>query len=110
MAGSRGEEAWAAVSALRIDGSREVFEYAAVWCHADDPLQRARGAAIRHLGPGSSRQPESYPDKSSAIRIIQTRTFALPWPWLGAAYPNDPRSVRGLVKLTMEIAKLCFVA
>jgi HEAT repeat protein len=41
-----GDEAWAAVSALRHDGSREIFEHAAQWCHAADPLRRARAAAI----------------------------------------------------------------
>jgi hypothetical protein len=38
--------AWAAVSALRQDGSREIFEYSAAWCMSDDPLKKARGAAI----------------------------------------------------------------
>jgi hypothetical protein len=41
-----GEDAWAAVSVLRQDGSREIFEHAAAWCRADDPLKRARAAAI----------------------------------------------------------------
>jgi hypothetical protein len=41
-----GEEAWAAVFALRQDGSREIFERAAEWCHSDHPLKRARAAAI----------------------------------------------------------------
>ena len=40
------EEAWAAVSALRRDGSREIFEHAAAWCRSDEPVKRARGAAI----------------------------------------------------------------
>lgn len=40
------EEAWAAVSALRMDGSREIFEKAAGWCHSDHPVKRARGADI----------------------------------------------------------------
>jgi HEAT repeat protein len=40
------EEAWAAVGALRTDGSREIFEYAANWCHADEALKRARAADI----------------------------------------------------------------
>lgn len=38
--------AWAAVNSLRQDGSREIFEYAASWCLSDDPVKRARGAAI----------------------------------------------------------------
>lgn len=40
------EEGWAAVSVLRLDGSREIFEYAAAWCRASEPLKRARAAAI----------------------------------------------------------------
>jgi HEAT repeat protein len=40
------EDAWAAVSALRRDGSREIFEYAAAWCRSDDSIKRARAAAI----------------------------------------------------------------
>ncbi len=41
-----GEAPQAAVSALRQDGSREIFEHAAAWCVSDDPLKRARAAAI----------------------------------------------------------------
>ncbi|MBC7965996.1 MAG: HEAT repeat domain-containing protein, partial [Fuerstia sp.] len=41
-----GEDAWTAVSALRRDGSREIFEHAAAWRLAVDPLKRARAAAI----------------------------------------------------------------
>src|SRR5712692_6004406 len=41
-----GEDGWTAVSALRLDGSREVFEHAAAWCLSNDPLKRARAAAI----------------------------------------------------------------
>jgi HEAT repeat protein len=41
-----GEDAWTAVNALRQDGSREIFEHAAAWCLSDDPLKRARAAAI----------------------------------------------------------------
>ncbi|MGI9072819.1 MAG: HEAT repeat domain-containing protein [Bryobacteraceae bacterium] len=41
-----GEDAWAAVSALRLDGSRQIFERAAEWCLSDNPLKRARATAI----------------------------------------------------------------
>jgi hypothetical protein len=40
------EAAWAAITALRQNGSHEIFEHAASWCLSDDPLKRARGAAI----------------------------------------------------------------
>jgi len=41
-----GEDGWKAVTALRQDGSREIFSYAAAWCSSDDPLKRARAAAV----------------------------------------------------------------
>src|SRR5579863_9293701 len=40
------EDAWTAVSELHQNGSREIFECAAAWCGSDDPLKRARAAAI----------------------------------------------------------------
>src|SRR5258708_940276 len=40
------EAPWTAVSALRRDGSREIFERAAAWCSSDDALKRARGADV----------------------------------------------------------------
>ena len=40
------EDGWIAVSALRSDGSREIFNYAAAWCVSDSPLKRARAVAI----------------------------------------------------------------
>jgi predicted nucleic acid-binding protein len=40
------EEAWSAIRALRLDGNREIFEPAAAWCVSEEPLKRARGAAI----------------------------------------------------------------
>jgi HEAT repeat protein len=36
----------AAVSALRRDGSRDIFDHAAAWCLSDHPLKRARAADI----------------------------------------------------------------
>jgi len=40
------DEAWNAIARLRSDGSREIFERAASWFSSDEPLKRARGAAI----------------------------------------------------------------
>jgi HEAT repeat protein len=40
------EKAWAAVEALRQNGDRAIFEYAAVWCRSASPRERARGAAV----------------------------------------------------------------
>jgi HEAT repeat protein len=57
------EEAWAAVSALRMDGSREIFEHGAEWCRSDDPVKRARAAAILcqlRRGQESMYRDESY--------------------------------------------------
>lgn len=41
-----GEDGWKAVTALRQDGSRDIFNYAAAWCSSDDPLKKARAAAV----------------------------------------------------------------
>jgi HEAT repeat protein len=40
------DDAWTAVSALRMDGNREIFESAAAWCCSDDSLKRARAPDI----------------------------------------------------------------
>jgi hypothetical protein len=40
------EGAWDAVSALQRDGSLEIFDIAARWLKAKEPLKRARAAAI----------------------------------------------------------------
>jgi HEAT repeat protein len=40
------EDAWTAVSELRQNGSREIFEYAAAWCASDDSIKRARAADV----------------------------------------------------------------
>jgi HEAT repeat protein len=40
------EGPWDAVSELRSNGSREIFEIAAKWLTKTEPLRRARGAAI----------------------------------------------------------------
>jgi HEAT repeat protein len=138
------EEAWTAVDALRMDGSREVFEHAAEWCHADDPLRRARGAAIlcqlrRARPPNMPHDSERmFRDESyeliarmlenerdpvvldsaisalghlgnpKAIPLIlgyqdhpgQDVRFAVAFA-LGC-FPNDPQSIGGLMKLTMD--------
>jgi hypothetical protein len=46
LGGYEGEDAWTAVSELRQNGSREIFEYAAAWCVSDDSLKRARAADV----------------------------------------------------------------
>jgi len=40
------DDAWAAVEALRRNGSRAIFEYAAVWCRSASARERATGAAV----------------------------------------------------------------
>jgi len=52
-----------AVSVLRLDGSREVFEHAAAWCLSDDPLKRARAAAILCQLRRAPVTPGEKPDK-----------------------------------------------
>ncbi len=40
------EDAWDAVRALRLNGSREIFEHAAAWCLAEDQRKRGRAADV----------------------------------------------------------------
>jgi HEAT repeat protein len=40
------DDAWDAIHALRLNGSPEIFERAAEWCSSEDPLKRARAAAV----------------------------------------------------------------
>jgi HEAT repeat protein len=58
------DEPWAAVHALRLDGSREIFDHAAEWCASHDPLKRARAADVLcqlQRGPERMFRNESYP-------------------------------------------------
>jgi hypothetical protein len=58
-----GEDGWMAVSVLRLDGSRQVFEHAVAWCLSDDPLKRARAAAILCQLRRAPVTPGEKPDK-----------------------------------------------
>jgi hypothetical protein len=39
-----GDDAWEAVSALRRDGSRDIFDYAAEWLRSGASLKKARAS------------------------------------------------------------------
>jgi len=58
-----GDEPWQAVSELRRNGSREIFERAADWCRSEDALKRARGADIL----AQLRVPQSTEQKQSLV-------------------------------------------
>jgi hypothetical protein len=66
-----GETAWAAVTAFRQDGSREIFERAAAWCLCGEPLKRARGAAILCQ---LRRAPRKWPHTE---RMFRDESYAL---------------------------------
>jgi hypothetical protein len=53
------KDAWDAIGALRLNGSREIFERAKAWCRSGDPLRRARAANILcQLQSGAVPEPE----------------------------------------------------
>lgn len=126
-----------AVHALRLQGSREVFEHAAAWLASENPVKRARAAAIlgQLQNPDHTRafceesyslitrmlaneevplvldsaisalghlydpraipviiRYEDHPDQSVRFSVA----FAL------GCFPNDPESIRVLVKLTAD--------
>ena len=78
------ENAWEAVSALQRDGSRETFDTAAKWIRAEEPLKRARAAAVlaQLRQPGSSRTGEPiwmFRDESFSlvIEMLESENDAL---------------------------------
>jgi HEAT repeat protein len=78
-----GDDAWEAVSELRRDGSREIFDYAADWLVSGDPLKKARASDVlgqlqRSGSPAG--QPEwLFRDESFAliIRVLEEDNDAL---------------------------------
>ena len=64
-----------AVSALRMIGTRQVFDIAASWCRSESPLKRARGAAVLgQLGKTWEHRTNSFPDESySAVTDLLAR-------------------------------------
>jgi hypothetical protein len=61
---------WAAVSQLRLNGNRYIFEKSDEWCHSPNPKFRARGAGI--LGQlGAPRTPEQAPTTSSQPIFVE---------------------------------------
>ncbi|HEY2468691.1 MAG TPA: HEAT repeat domain-containing protein [Terracidiphilus sp.] len=58
------EIAWEAIHALQSIGTREVFDKAAAWCQANEPLKRARAADILgQLGKTSENPSPLFPDE-----------------------------------------------
>jgi hypothetical protein len=69
------DDAWAAVSTLRQNGSQDVFERAATWCHADDPRKRARAVAIlcqlrRATAANASMDPPEWMFRDEAYTLV----------------------------------------
>jgi HEAT repeat protein len=61
--------AWEAVAALRADGSREVFDRAAQWLRAGEPMARARAAdVLGQLGVGPQR-PHACPQEACDLLL-----------------------------------------
>jgi HEAT repeat protein len=82
------EDAWAAVTALHCNGSREIFEHAAAWCASDEPLKRARGAAIlSELFRVPT--PDGKPDWRSVEKLFRDESYSLITKMLGRE--RDPR-------------------
>jgi HEAT repeat protein len=72
---------WDAVHVLRRIGSRDVFDVAAQWCEADDPLKRARGAdVIAQLGKTFEHPSNSFPHEAFTVisRMLRKETEIRP--------------------------------
>jgi HEAT repeat protein len=63
--GPEDDAPWDAVTALRLLGTREVFEYARSWVESDDPRKRARGIdVLALLGQTVEHPSHSFPEES----------------------------------------------
>lgn len=73
---SESEDAWDAISTLRMNGSREIFDRAAAWCGSEDPKKRDRGAAILcQLRRGPLDKPEFlFRDESYSLIVKMLET------------------------------------
>lgn len=70
------ESPWAAVSELRMNGNRSIFEKASEWCRSSEPLKRARGAAIL-CQLRAPKTPEQERAKISADPIFVNESFQI---------------------------------
>jgi HEAT repeat protein len=72
---------WDAVQSLHNIGGREVFDRAAAWCSSDDPLKRARGAAVLgQLGKSADHPENQFPEEcfSAIAPLVQQVKDSLP--------------------------------
>src|ERR1700676_2666578 len=76
------EDAWDAVGTLRMNGSREIFEWAAAWCTSDDARK----------GAG----PHGYLLHPLRVRPLGQRTGGAVYPAL-PGFSASPRPVRGVL-------------
>ena len=71
------ESAWEAVTELRLLGTRQIFETAALWCHSGDPVRRSRGAdVLAQLGKTSEHPSTIFAEETcqTLINTLQTET------------------------------------
>jgi HEAT repeat protein len=145
LGGYEGDDAWEAVSTLRQDGSREVFERAAAWVFSEDGLKRARAADVlsqlrlARVTDEPSQAPRwVFRDESFALissLLVNEKDFEALSSAISAlghlgnaaavpqilryrehregdvrfavacalgCFPNDPKSIDGLLKLTSD--------
>lgn len=75
------DEGWQAVSTLQGIGTREIFEKAAAFCQSNEPLKRARGAAILgQLGKTSQTPAPLFADESFTVLtgMLESETNPIP--------------------------------
>ena len=64
------EDAWEAVSILRLRGTKEVFQLAKRYCDSDNPKARARGLSVlAQLGAGKPEADRLFLDERVSIAI-----------------------------------------
>lgn len=64
------DDAWEAVTVLRLRGTKEVFQLAKRYCDSDNPKARARGLSVlAQLGAGKPEAERPFLDESVSIAI-----------------------------------------
>ena len=88
LAGDYDEDApWKAVHALRLIGSREVFDRAVEWSRSENPLNRARGIdVLAQLGRTAEHPTNNFPGESFSVVSALVQREKDPLPLLSAIY------------------------
>ena len=111
LAGDYDDDApWTAIHALREIGSRAVFDMAAQWLAAPEPLKRARAAEVlAQLGVGANRPhafPEAAGDLLAARADAETDPRARASAVIGLGHIGRPQALPAILRAATDASAL----